>query len=148
LVCNLLSHGVEYMQLWVGAMLIRRSMFQCKPFYLCWKLHLFILLYQTQWSKCQKQFYVTHRYKNIFDIFVDFLIFIHVHYMKIHRLSSSLQRRNIFWLVYTDNVSIIDRCWSCVICICNVNTIYVQQYTSFSCIWCLHLAIDSLCKGQ
>jgi hypothetical protein len=25
---------------------------------------------------------------------------------------------------------------------------YVQQYTSFSCIWCLHLAIDSLCKGQ
>ena len=26
--------------------------------------------------------------------------------------------------------------------------IYVQQYTSFSCIWCLHLAIDSLCKGQ
>jgi hypothetical protein len=37
------------------------------------------------------------RYKNIFDIFVDFLIFIHVHYMKIHRLSSSLQRRNIFW---------------------------------------------------
>jgi hypothetical protein len=24
---------------------------------------------------------------------------------------------------------------------------YVQQYTSFSCIWCLHLAIDSLCKG-
>ena len=28
------------------------------------------------------------------------------------------------------------------------NTLYVQQYTSFSCIWCLHLAIDSLCKGQ
>ena len=25
---------------------------------------------------------------------------------------------------------------------------YVQQYTSFSCIWCLHLAIDSLCKSQ
>jgi hypothetical protein len=25
---------------------------------------------------------------------------------------------------------------------------YVQQYTSFSCIWCLHLAIHSLCKGQ
>ena len=25
---------------------------------------------------------------------------------------------------------------------------HVQQYTSFSCIWCLHLAIDSLCKGQ
>ena len=25
---------------------------------------------------------------------------------------------------------------------------YVQQYTSFSCIWCLHFAIDSLCKGQ
>jgi hypothetical protein len=25
---------------------------------------------------------------------------------------------------------------------------YMQQYTSFSCIWCLHLAIDSLCKGQ
>jgi hypothetical protein len=25
---------------------------------------------------------------------------------------------------------------------------YVQQYTSFSCMWCLHLAIDSLCKGQ
>jgi hypothetical protein len=25
---------------------------------------------------------------------------------------------------------------------------YVQQYTSFSCIWCLHLAIDSICKGQ
>ena len=25
---------------------------------------------------------------------------------------------------------------------------YVQQYTSFSCILCLHLAIDSLCKGQ
>ena len=24
----------------------------------------------------------------------------------------------------------------------------VQQYTSFSCIWCLHLAIDSFCKGQ
>ena len=34
--------------------------------------------------------------KNIFDIFVDFLIFIHFHYMKIHRLLSSLQRRNIF----------------------------------------------------
>ena len=27
---------------------------------------------------------------NIFDIFVDFLIFIHFHYMKIHRLLSSL----------------------------------------------------------
>jgi hypothetical protein len=25
---------------------------------------------------------------------------------------------------------------------------HVQQYTSFSCIWCLHLAIDSLRKGQ
>ena len=25
---------------------------------------------------------------------------------------------------------------------------YVQQYTNFSCIWCLHIAIDSLCKGQ
>ena len=25
---------------------------------------------------------------------------------------------------------------------------YVQQYTSFSCIWYLHLAIHSLCKGQ
>jgi hypothetical protein len=25
---------------------------------------------------------------------------------------------------------------------------YVQQYTSFSCIWCLHLAIDLLCKVQ
>jgi hypothetical protein len=25
---------------------------------------------------------------------------------------------------------------------------YVQQYTRFSCIWCLHLAIDSLCKGH
>ena len=25
---------------------------------------------------------------------------------------------------------------------------YVQQFPSFSCIWCLHLAIDSLCKGQ
>ena len=23
-----------------------------------------------------------------------------------------------------------------------------KQYSSFSCIWCLHLAIDSLCKGQ
>ena len=34
--------------------------------------------------------------KHIFDIFVDFLIFIHFHYMKIHRLLSSLQRRNIF----------------------------------------------------
>jgi hypothetical protein len=34
--------------------------------------------------------------KNIFDIFVDFLILIHFHLMKIHRLLSSLQRRNIF----------------------------------------------------
>jgi hypothetical protein len=34
--------------------------------------------------------------KNIFDIFVDFLIFIHFHYLKMHRLFSSLQRRNIF----------------------------------------------------
>jgi hypothetical protein len=25
---------------------------------------------------------------------------------------------------------------------------YVQQYTSFSCKWYLHLAIDSLCKEQ
>jgi hypothetical protein len=24
----------------------------------------------------------------------------------------------------------------------------VEEYTSFSCIWCLHLAIDLLCKGQ
>jgi hypothetical protein len=30
--------------------------------------------------------------KNIFDMFVDCLIFIHFHYMKIHRLSSSLSR--------------------------------------------------------
>jgi hypothetical protein len=30
----------------------------------------------------------------------------------------------------------------------NFKIINVQQYTSFSCIWCLHLAIDSLCKGQ
>ena len=29
-----------------------------------------------------------------------------------------------------------------------INFPYVQQYTSFSCIWCLHLAIDSLCKDQ
>ena len=29
-----------------------------------------------------------------------------------------------------------------------INYKYVQQYTSFSCIWCLNLAIDSLCKGQ
>ena len=35
--------------------------------------------------------------KNIFDIFVDFFIFIHFHYMKMHRLSSSLHRRNIFF---------------------------------------------------
>jgi hypothetical protein len=42
--------------------------------------------HQTQWSKCQRHFYVTHWYKNIFDIFVDYLIFIHFHYMKIHRL--------------------------------------------------------------
>jgi hypothetical protein len=34
--------------------------------------------------------------KKHFDIFVDFLIFIHFHYMNIHRLLSSLQRRNIF----------------------------------------------------
>ena len=34
--------------------------------------------------------------KNIFDIFVDFLIFKHFHYVKMHRLLSSLQRRNIF----------------------------------------------------
>ena len=34
--------------------------------------------------------------KNIFDIFVDFLIFIHFHYVKMHRLLSSRQRRNIF----------------------------------------------------
>jgi hypothetical protein len=34
--------------------------------------------------------------KNIFDIFVDFLIYMHFHYMKMHGLSSSLQRRNIF----------------------------------------------------
>ena len=29
-----------------------------------------------------------------------------------------------------------------------INFPNVQQYTSFSCIWCLHLAIDSLCKCQ
>jgi hypothetical protein len=34
--------------------------------------------------------------QNIFDIFVDFVIFIHFHYVKMHRLLSSLQRRNIF----------------------------------------------------
>jgi hypothetical protein len=34
--------------------------------------------------------------KNIFDICVDFLTFIHFHYLKIHRLLSCLQRRNIF----------------------------------------------------
>ena len=34
--------------------------------------------------------------KNIFDIVVDFLIFIDFHYMKMHRLSSFLQRRNLF----------------------------------------------------
>ena len=33
--------------------------------------------------------------KNMFDIFVD-LNLIHFHYMKIHRLLSSQQRRNIF----------------------------------------------------
>jgi hypothetical protein len=33
---------------------------------------------------------------NIFDIFVDSLIFMNFHYMKIHRLLSSQQRRNIF----------------------------------------------------
>ena len=31
-----------------------------------------------------------------FLTFVDFLIFMHFHYMKKHPLSSSLQRRNIF----------------------------------------------------
>jgi hypothetical protein len=34
--------------------------------------------------------------KNIFNIFVDFLFFKHFHYLKMHRLLSSLQRRNIF----------------------------------------------------
>ena len=29
--------------------------------------------HQSQWSKCQRHFYVTHWYKNIFDIFVDTL---------------------------------------------------------------------------
>jgi hypothetical protein len=29
--------------------------------------------YQTQWSKCEKQFYVTHWYENIFDIFLTSL---------------------------------------------------------------------------
>jgi hypothetical protein len=32
---------------------------------------------------------------NIFDIFPDFLISMHFHYMKKHRLLSFLQRRNI-----------------------------------------------------
>jgi len=34
--------------------------------------------------------------KNIFDIFVDFLIFMHFHFMKIRRSQLSLQRQNIF----------------------------------------------------
>jgi hypothetical protein len=36
------------------------------------------------------------RYARASSICVDFLIFIHFQYMKIHRLLSSLQRRNIF----------------------------------------------------
>ena len=35
-VYNFILHGVEHMQLWVGAMFIRPSMFKCKPFSLCW----------------------------------------------------------------------------------------------------------------
>jgi hypothetical protein len=38
----------------------------------------------------------SHIDKNIFDIVVDFLIFIHFHSMKIHRSPLSLQRQNIF----------------------------------------------------
>ena len=34
--------------------------------------------------------------KKNFDIFVDFLIFKHFHYMKMHRLLSAPQRQNIF----------------------------------------------------
>jgi hypothetical protein len=44
-----------------------------------------------------KNNFTSHINKKIFLIFfVDFLIFIHFHYMKMHRLLSSLQRRNIF----------------------------------------------------
>ena len=41
---------------------------------------------QTQWNKCQKHFYVTHWQKKYFWHFCWHLIFIHFHYMKIHRL--------------------------------------------------------------
>ena len=34
--------------------------------------------------------------KNTLDIVVDFLIFMHFHFMKIHRSPLSLQRQNIF----------------------------------------------------
>ena len=58
--------------------------------------------------------------KNIFDIFIDFLIFIHFHYMKMHRLLSYLQRRNILninWcqlkLIQGCSVLPITHSWSC-----------------------------------
>ena len=43
-----------------------------------------------------KNTFTSHIDKHIFDIVVDFLIFTHFHFMKFHRLLSSLQRQNIF----------------------------------------------------
>ena len=43
-----------------------------------------------------KNTFTSHIDKKKIDIFVDFRIFIHVHYIKIYRLLSALQRRNIF----------------------------------------------------
>jgi hypothetical protein len=50
------------------------------------------------WTRAMSKTLLRHTLtKYIFDFAVDLLIFIHFHFMKIHRSPLSLQRQNIFW---------------------------------------------------
>ena len=74
--------------------------------------------HHTQWSKCQRYFYVTHWQIKYFWHFCWQLIFIHFHYMKIHRLFFF----QFFLFVWSKSINYITCCTDNV----NLNQSYLN----------------------
>ena len=68
---------------------------------------------------------------NIFDIFVYYLIFIHFHYMKMHRLLSSLQRRIYFDKILVSEYKLFKRSNKANLCIALVQQPVSQMKMTF-----------------
>ena len=78
MVYNFILHGVEHMQLCVGAMLIRPSMFKCKPFSLCWKtVSIYTFWYiHTTWQCRHAYYHISCRICLFFSILTTMYCFI------------------------------------------------------------------------